>query len=168
MIKLIVGAVLLIGAIITWLRMQWAIGKNKREANKIVEQLKNGNYTPEMLEESLGFLVKSKPMPAGADIAAFQRNLSQLTNGKLRGKFKVQYAEMNQQQKGIVIAEGVVKDHISVGSNKEVDVTYPCWLYLEVTPHPEEVRFKSSMPDGKDHHYLLEDISDAIYEHCIK
>ena len=66
-----------------------------------------------------------------------------------------------------MIAEGTVKD-ILPASNKEVEVIYPCWLYIEMEPTRNEVYFKSSMPDGKDHHHLLEDISDAIHEQCIK
>lgn len=168
MIKItIVILTLLIGGI-AWLRMQWAVDKNKRMAAKIIDGLKNGTYTPEALEESLGMLVRNRPLPDGTDIHSFQRNLSALTNGKLRGNFKVQYAEMNPQLKGVVIAEGVVKDQLAAGSNKEVNVTYPCWLYIEVASQQQEILFKSSMPDGKDHHYLLEDIADAIYERCIR
>lgn len=165
--KLVITILLLCGGAVMWLRMQWAIDKNKRAANKIVNGLKDGTYSVESFEESLAMTIRTKKLPATIDITAFQRHLEALTGTKLREKFTVQYATMNGNHKGIVIAKGVVKDLFSAASDKQIDVTYPCWIYIETDKQHEELYFKSSMPDGKDHHYLLEDISDAIYERCV-
>lgn len=156
----------LLVAAVAWLRMQWAVGRNKRVAGKIVDRLKDGTYAPESLAESLPMLIRTRPLPENANLQVVRQNMAGLTNNRLRDKFKVQYATMNPDNKGVVIAEGVVRDQLS-GGTAEVDVTYPCWLYIEITEPGNEIRFRSSMPDGKDHHYLLEDISDAIFERCV-
>ena len=168
MIKLIVGAIVLGAAGVAWLRMQWAVDKNKRAAGKIIEGLKSGTLSVESFEESLGMNIKSRQLPAEVSVAAFQEKLIALTNIKLCEKFKIQYVAFDQNNNGIVIAEGKVKDTLSAASNSQVDVTYPCWIYIELPASQQEVYFKSSMPDGKDHHYLLEDISDAIFAYCVK
>jgi hypothetical protein len=165
MIKLTIAVIVLAVAGVAWMRTQWAVGKNKRAAGKLIEGLKNGSLTIESFAESLDMVMRTRQLPDGADISVFMRNLLALTNKKLREKFTVQYA-LSRGNKGIVIAEGVVKDTLSVASNHVADITYPCWLYIHADPSKNEIYFKSSMPDGKDHHHLLEDISDEIYKKC--
>jgi len=160
-ILIIVGAV----AGVAWLRTQYAVGKNKRAAGKLIDGLKNGSLNIDSFEESLNMTIRTRQLPDGTDLSAFHRNLPGLTNTKLGAKFTVNYAS-SSGNKGIVIAEGVVKDTFSVASNRETDITYPCWLHIEADPSKQEITFKSTMPDGKDHHHLLEDISDEIYKKC--
>ncbi|MEI9912115.1 MAG: hypothetical protein WDO71_22155 [Bacteroidota bacterium] len=168
MIKLAIGAVIVVVAGVAWLRTQWAMDKNKRAAHKLIEGLKSGALTVASFEESLGMLIRVRQLPENIHIASFSHKLTELTNTKLLEKFTVHYVTINDNNKGIVIAEAVKKDTVSVASNKETDIIYPCWLYLEIIPSQREICFRSSMPDGKDHHHLLEDISDAIYEQCLK
>jgi hypothetical protein len=167
MIKLTIGIIVLAVAGVAWLRTQWAVDKNKRAADKLIDGLKNGSMTIESFEESLDMLIKTRQLPDDKNLSVFLRNLPGLTNKKLDPKFTVKYA-LSSGNKGIVIAEGVVKDTISVASNHETDITYPCWVYIHANPSQQEIYFKSTMPDGKDHHHLLEDISDEIYKDCLK
>lgn len=165
MIKLTIIAITGIIALVAWLRMQWAVGQNKQVAGKMIDDLKNGTYAPESFAESLSLLVKSRPIPELVDMAEFRQKLGTLSNTKQKGKFNVQYAVMNLNDKGIVVAEGVAKDVLSA-TNKQVDVTYPCWIYIETDPEKNELRFKSTLPDGDDHTHLLKEITDVIYDHC--
>jgi hypothetical protein len=168
MIKIIIGAVILGAAGIGWLRMQWAVSKNKKVAGSIIDGLKSGSFTVESFEESLGMLIRSKQITNGFSASSFKENAEKLANKKLREKFIVQYATMNPDYKGVVIAEAVVKGLFASDSNKEIDITYPCWIYIEINLEQHDVKFRSSMPESKDHHYLLEDIADSIFEECIK
>lgn len=165
MIKLTVAIIVLAVAGVAWLRTQWAVDKNKRAAGKLIDGLKNGSLTIESFEESLDMLMRTRQLPDGTSLSVFMTNLPVLTNTKLGKKFTVKYAS-SSGNKGIVIAEGVVKDTVSIASNHETDITYPCWLYIYTDHSQKEIYFKSTMPDGKDHHHLLEDISDEIYKKC--
>ena len=166
MIKLAIAAVVLIAGGVAWLRMQWAVEKNKKTAGKIIDGLKNGTYDAGSFEESLGMTIRKKQLTEDFDQRLFSQRISELTNNKLLDKFKIDYAVVESNGRGIVIAEAAIKDVLSAGS-KEVTVTYPCWLYLQLDNDNQEMYFKSSMPDGKDHHHLLEDISDVVYERCV-
>jgi hypothetical protein len=165
MIKLTLAIIVLAVTGVAWLRTHWAVDKNKRAAGKLIDGLKNGNLTVESFEGSLDMAIRTRKLPDGADLSVFMGNLPTLTGKKIGEKFTVKYA-LSDGNKGIVIAEGVVKDTISVASSQETDITYPCWLYIHADHSQKDIYFKSSMPDGKDHHHLLEDISDEIYKRC--
>lgn len=108
MLKAIIIIIGLVIAAVAWMRMQWAVGRNKRVAGKIVDKLKDGTYAPESLAESLSMLIRTRPLPENANHQVIRQNMTGLTNNRLRDKFKVQYATMDAGNKGVVIAEGVV------------------------------------------------------------
>ena len=87
MIKLVIGVIILIVAGVAWLRMQWAIDKNKRAAGKIVDGLKNGTYSVESFEESLNMQIRTRPLPAGVNMNSIQQSVAALANTKLKNKF---------------------------------------------------------------------------------
>lgn len=165
MIKLTIALIVLIGAGIAWLRMQWAVGQNKKESDRLINGLKDGSFTVDSFDESLGFVIQSKALPEGMDKATFFNKLPALTNTRMKNRFPVQYATTDQHSKAIVFGNGGVKDTLSASSGKQVEVTYPCWVSVAAVPSSEEIIFKSTMPDGKDHQYLLQDFANAIYEH---
>src|SRR5690349_13948866 len=96
-ILIIVGAV----AGVAWLRTQYAVGKNKRAAGKLIDGLKNGSLNIDSFEESLNMNIRTRQLPDGTDLSAFHRNLPGLTNTKLGAKFTVNYAS-SSGNKGIV------------------------------------------------------------------
>jgi hypothetical protein len=169
MIKLVIGiGILLFGGFI-WLRSQWARSKNSGAAKQIINDLQSGKYVIESYAESLGILICSKPLPEKTNLAIVKQLLQSLKGKPLQNKFNIQYADMNQNGKGIIIAEAKAKDIVPLyNSNKEIDIHFPCWLYIDTDEANNKVDFKSTFPESKDHHYLLEDFAVEIYDQCIK
>ncbi len=169
MIKLSIGIAILLVAGVSWLRVQWGRSKNKGTSRKIVEDLKSGKYVIESYAESLGITICAKPLSEQIDIREIKKHLQLLSGKKLSDKFTIEYGEMNENGKGILIGEAVTKDFIQApNGNKEIDVFYPCWLYIETNQDSREVCFKSTFPENKDHHFLLEELSLIVYDQCIK
>lgn len=80
----------------------------------------------------------------------------------------VQHADLNENGKGIVIGEARVTDHVPVyNKNQEMDIHFPCWLYIDLNAENEKVDFRSTFPESKDHHYLLEELSEEVFKLCI-
>jgi hypothetical protein len=169
MIKIIIGSVILLAAGLVWLRVQWGKSKNSNTSKKIVEDLQSGKYVIESYADSLNIMIRTKTITQQINPIEIKAYLHSLSGKKLLDKFTIQYGDMNEKIKGIVIGEGSVKDFIQMpGGNKEIDVFYPCWLYIEMNDNGREISFKSSFPENKDHHYLLEELSEEIYKQCMK
>ena len=169
MIKLTIAILVLLAAGVIWLRAQWARSKNSNEARQIIDDLKSGKYVIESYAESLGIMISSKTYEAGFDPAAAKTRLQALAGKQLLGKFSVRYADMNENGKGIVIAEGRAKDIIAgYSGNKEIDIHFPCWLYIDTDVQGNKIDFRSTFPESKDHHYMLEDLSAELYHHHLK
>lgn len=169
MIKTTIAIIVLLGAGIIWLRAQWARSKNSSAANEIINDLKSGKYVIESYAESLGIMISSKPFPAAFDPASAKRKLQELTGKLVHEKFSIRYADMNEAGKGIVIAEAKSKDIIAgYGGNKEIDIHFPCWLYIDADREAGKLDFRSTFPENKDHHYLLEDLSAAISQQLMQ
>jgi hypothetical protein len=110
-------------------------------------------------------IIRSKPVPATLEPFAFNQSIDKINGQKLLGKFTLHHIERNGGNGTIVIAEAIVKDIIpSSNGNEEVDVVYPCWIYIDRTE--TQLEFRSSFPLDKEHQYLLEDLSDEIYGKC--
>ncbi|HMK26971.1 MAG TPA: hypothetical protein VK483_13150 [Chitinophagaceae bacterium] len=169
MIKLIIGIIVLLVAGIAWLRVQWGRSRNKNTSKQIIEDLQSGKYVIESYAESLGIMICSRSVSQPMDATAIKQYLHSLKGKKLSDKFNIEYGDMNENSKGIVIGEAITKDFIQApNGNKEIDIFYPCWLYIDVNENNKEVSFKSTYPENKDHHYLLEDLSQVIYDQCMK
>lgn len=165
MIKLTIAIVVLLGAGIVWLRAQWARSRNSHAAKEIIDNLKSGKYGIESYAESLNIMICSKPISPVFDPAATRERLRALTGKQLEGKFSIQFADMNDQGKGIVIGEAKSKDIVAgYGGNKEIDIHFPCWVYIDADRENNSMNFRSTFPESKDHHYLLEDLSGIIYK----
>lgn len=165
MIKLSIAIIVLLVVAVAWLRSQWGRSKNKNASKQIIDDLKSGKYVIESYADSLNIMICTKAAPQQINMARIKQYLHALTDKKTAGKFTIQYADMNDNKKGIVIGEGLVKDIVH---NKQMDVFYPCWIYIEVNEDSKEVAFRSTFPENKDHHYLLEDLSGEIYNQCMK
>jgi hypothetical protein len=169
MIKIIVGSAILLAAGIVWLRVQWARSKNSNTSQKIVADLQSSKYVIESYADSLSIMIRTKTILQPLNPTVVREYLHSLIGKKPLNKFMIRYGDMNENAKGIVIGEGAVKDSIQMpGQNKEIDVFYPCWLYIEMNENGTEVSFKSTFPENKDHHYLLEELSGEIYDQCMK
>jgi hypothetical protein len=169
MIKLIIGIIIFLAAGITWLRVQWGRSKNKNTSKKIVEDLKSGKYEIESYAEALSIMICSKPISQQIDISGIKKYLDSLSSKKLSDKYMIEFGDMNVNGNGILIGEAVTKDFIQTpNGNKEIDVFYPCWLYIDMNEDRNEISFKSTFPENKDHHYLLQDLSLEIYKQCMK
>ncbi|MCB0777499.1 MAG: hypothetical protein KDB99_14400 [Chitinophagaceae bacterium] len=165
MVKLIIGALVLLAAGIVWLRAQWARSKNSNTANQIINDLKSGKYGIESYAESLSILIYSKAVKDSISVLNMPKQFESLSGSKLLDKFSIQYAAMNESGKGIIIAEAKDKDIIPMyNGNKEVDIHFPCWIYIDINKEDKKVDFKSTFPESKEHHYLLEDLSKKVFE----
>jgi hypothetical protein len=161
--KLIIGILGLIFIGIVWLRMQWGRSRNTNQSKKIIDNLTTGKHAIESYADALNIMIVSKPIPQLIDIQKIKQNLRSLSNKKILNKFTIQYGDANAWGKGIVIGEGLVKDIVN---DRQIDVFYPCWIYIDMDE--TSISFKSTFPENKDHHYLLEDMSVEIYNQCIK
>lgn len=161
--KAIVGILLLLVVGVLWLRMQWGRSKNKNQSRKIIDDLKSGKHDIESYSEALSILIFSKPVQQKIDDQKIRQYLQSLNGKKTNHKFTIEYGDLNENNKGIVIGEGFVKDTIH---DRQVDVFYPCWIYIDIDEN--NVSFKSTFPENKDHHYLLEDLSQEIYNQGMK
>jgi hypothetical protein len=160
----IIGLVFLAAAGFTWLRQYWANNKNANTSKNLIDGLKSRKYAIADLSETLGMNIRVKPLDPGSDPESMKRRIATLPGKKLLDKFQIQYADADQEARAVVIAEAIIKDIVPLyDSNKEVDVLYPCWIYIECITGENQVYFKSSMPSDKDHQFLLEDFADELY-----
>jgi hypothetical protein len=165
MIKLTIGIIILLGAGIAWLRAEWGRSKNKNASRQLIDDLKSGKYMIESYAGSFEILIWSADIDQEFNQPAIKQYLNSLNAKKVLDKFTVAYADMDDNQKGIVIGEGLIKDYVH---DKEIEVHYPCWIYIDTDAINRTVSFKSTFPENKDHHYLLEDLSQEIYKQCMK
>lgn len=165
MIKLTTFVLVLLGAALVWLRAQWARSKNSNAANQIISDLQSGKYEIESYAETLGIRISSKPLPESFDHLIARTRLQELMGKKMQEKFSIRYADMNGEGKGIVIGEAHAKDIVAgYGGNKEIDIHFPCWIYIDARGEDQMIDFRSTFPENKDHHYLLEDFSNALHQ----
>jgi len=154
---------------IIWLRTIWARQKNRNASKKIVEDLKSGKHDIESYAESLDIFICSKSFQSDFDTAVTKKYLNSLAEKKLLEKYFILHGDFNGNKNGIVIAEVMAKDSVSLaGKEAEIDIFYPCWLYITVNEKDKQIVFRSTFPESKDHHHLLEDLAGEIYVQCLK
>jgi hypothetical protein len=165
MFKITTLALLLIGGI-AWLRIRWAVSRNRDTSAKLVKDLKSGTINFESLADSLGMSIRNTPIPANRQLSPLSVAAERWTGRKLRDKFMVQHTHIEMETKAVIIGEASCTD-INTATGKEMKITYPCWLRMDIDPVAGFARFFSSMPENKDHQYLLEDLSDEIFNQYI-
>jgi hypothetical protein len=169
MFKVIVLLVAVSTGAVAWARIKWANSKNTNTSKKLIEGLRSGNFTIRSMQESLGMLIRTKPLPEMPGEFQYRQHPRVLINQRFAGKFRIFYADAEPGGHGIVIAEAIFKDTIhATNINTDVNILYPCWIYIEPAVGEKQLYFRSSMPADKDHQYLLEDFSDILYNTCIK
>lgn len=162
----IVGLLVLAGAGIMWLRQAAANSKAQNASRSLQKDLKKGSIDFDSLAGSLGMMIRSKPMPPGFDIISFNQQLEKLATAKLLEKITIKQVE-RKGNNSIVIAEAVIKDILpQYSSNREVDIVYPCWICIKMNEAEQRINFTATMPQDKDHQYLLEDLADELYKRC--
>jgi hypothetical protein len=165
-LKIIIVAIVLISAGIAWVRIRWAIGKNQREADRLVKGLKDGVYNAGSFSDSLSMSIKVIPASSNFDPVVFGRKLNTLSGRQLAGKYQVQHAQFDNSDKGIIIGEGSMIDVIGAGGSKAVTLKMPCWLLVEHDSATNSIFFKSTVPESSDHHYLQEQFAQIIVMEC--
>jgi hypothetical protein len=164
MIKLTIAIAVLLAAGLVWLRAQWARSKNSNAANEIINDLQSGKFVIESYADALGIMICSKALPQAFDPGSAKVRLQELAGKKIRDQYSIRYADMNAAGKGIVIAEAASKDIVAgYGGNKEIDIHFPCWIYIDARAEANVVDFRSTFPENKDHHFLLEDFASEIH-----
>lgn len=164
--KILIAIVFLLIAGISWLMQQRRNSKNAGTSRSMIDGLKSGHYGVTSFAETLSMNVRSFPLAMDTDPASAGRKLAGFTGNKLLEKFNVLHAQADQQA-AVVIAEAVIKDFVQGYNNqKEIDLLYPCWMYVDARSDEGQVYFRSSMPTDKDHQFLLEDLADEIYKQC--
>ena len=161
----IIGIVFLAGAGIMWLRQLWANSKNKSISRDLASGLKNGAISFSSMSDTLDMMVRTKKINVETPLD-LQKICALDDRSILLGKFTVSHVSMRDDQNAcIVIAQAKISDTIPLyETNKEVDLIYPCWLYIEMDASNHLIYFKSQMPHDKEHGYLLQDLSDYLYE----
>lgn len=169
MFKVIVLLVMVSTGAVAWIRIKLANSKNTHTSKKLIEGLRSGHFTIRSMREQLGMMIRTKPLPSTPEVFSYRQHLRTLINQRLMGKFKILYADADTEGYGVVIAETIFKDTIhATDINTNVDIVYPCWIYIEPDIEGKQIYFRSSMPADKDHQYLLEDFSDLLYNICSK
>lgn len=162
--KLIIAIIVFISVAVAWVRIQWGRSRNKSASRQIVKDIVSGKHDVESYADALNIGIWSAPASA-FDKRAAGDYLQTLRAKTVLPKISVEYAVMNENAKGLVIGEGTVEDRVH---DRKIDVHYPLWLYIDVDTEKDIVSFKSTFPENKDQHYLLEDLSRSIYEKCKK
>ncbi len=169
MIKLTIGIVILLAAGATWARAHWGKSKNRQTVNSIIADLKSGKFVIESYADSLNIMICSNVCSGEFDLPSVKKYLNTLVNKKVLDKFTVHYADISSKKNGIVLSEVVIKEYVGLPDNeRKIDIYFPCWLYIHFDEEKKEVLFKSTFPENKDHHYLLEDLSQEIYQQGYK
>ncbi len=169
MIKLTIAIIIAAIAGLAWLRTIWAKKKNRNVSKKIVGDLKSGKHNVESYADSLDMTICSRPLPEEVNLVAAKQYFNSLGGKKVLNKFDIAHGEMNENRNGIVVAEGTTRGFLQApGTDTEVNLTYPCWLYVSIHEKDKLVSFRSVMPENADHHQLLEDLSGEIYKQCMK
>lgn len=162
----IIGLFVMLFAGIALLRQKWANSRNSGASRKLVDGLKSGQYEVSSFAETLGMNVREKVLPPGSGAPQLQA-LPALGGKKFREKFNIIHAATDASGRALVIAEAKVTDIIPLyNRDKEVELLYPCWMFLETDTERERIFFRSSMPSDKDHQFMLEDLADGLYDHC--
>ncbi len=162
--KLITGLAIALVIGMIWLRSQWGRSKNKNASRQIIADLQSGKHVIESYSDALSIVIYSKPIDHEIRVEEVKEYLNMLPGKKLPGRYSVQYGDMNKDYKGIVIGEGFVTDTVH---DRQMDVFYPCWLYIDADKSPGTITFRSTFPENKDHHELLEGLSEEIFKQCI-
>lgn len=166
--KILIALVFLLIAGISWLLQQRRNRKNAGTSRSLVDGLKSGRYSVASFADTLGMHIRSHPLAPETDPAAAGRKLAMLNGKKILDKFSILHTQADRQA-AVVIAEAVIRDFVQGYTNKkEIDLLYPCWIYIDTRAEDGGVCFRSSMPSDKDHQFLLEDLADEIYTRCYR
>lgn len=158
--KLVLISVMAIGLVFVWVRAKWAISKNRRQTNKLVNGLRNREFGVRDLATSLNVIILRKPIDADMDMAALAPKLTQLTGKSLESRFTISYAVAERDGHSAVIAEAHVKSYLESGEfSKSTVLHYPCWFYLQPDMRNAEWKFFSVMPVDEEHKHAMEDFA---------
>ncbi len=164
--KLLIIFIVAISAGIAWVRIRWAVGKNKKEADRLIQNLKDRTYNAGSFADSLSMTIKTIPVSPSFETIQFGQRLNKLPGRQFAGKYMVQYAQFDESNKGIIIGEATITDTVGAGGGHAVTMEMPCWLLVEHDAATNSVSFKSTIPESSDHHYLQEQFAEIIVREC--
>jgi hypothetical protein len=169
MIKIVILAAVLLSTGFVWVRSQWARSKNAGTSRQIIKDLQSGKHDIESYAEALNILIKSIPLSTITDFAYLKQKMEILVGKLFSGKYTIQYATINNNGNGILLAEAKIKEVVAgYHTDKEIDMHLPCRLYIAVDTVNNKIDFKSTFPETKDHYYVLEDLAEGVVKHLIK
>lgn len=148
---------LLIGGIAALRRYQ----RNTQMENAgkdISKHLETGIIEVASLGQELDMLIRRKKVSATENLAP---RIIEAVSAQLPEKFKLLQKKAGNADDGVIIANAIIPDiEITRNGTREVMITYPCWLYVKALPEEACIDFRSTVPQNKDHQYLLEDLAD--------
>lgn len=148
---------LLIGGIAALRRYQ----RNTQMENAgkdISKHLETGNIEVASLGEELNMLIRRKKVASTENLVP---RILEAVSAQLPEKFKLLQKKAGNADDGVIIAKAIIPDiEITRNGTQEVMITYPCWLYIKALPEDACIDFRSTIPQNKDHQYLLEDLAD--------
>lgn len=148
---------LLIGGIAALRRYQ-RNAQMENAGRNISKHLETGNIKVASLGEELDMLIRRKKVSSAENLVP---RVIEAVSIHLPEKFKLLQKKAGNADDGIIIAKAIIPDiEITRNGTREVMITYPCWLYVKALPEEACIDFRSTIPQNKDHQYLLEDLAD--------
>jgi hypothetical protein len=169
MIKVTILVFILLSTAFIWVRSQWARSKNTNEAKQIISDLQSGKYDVESYAEALNILIRSVALQQMLDYSFLKQQIEVLVGKAFLQKYTIQYATINKNGNGILIGEAKIKELVAgYHGNKEIDIHLPCWLYIKIDETNKKIDFKSTFPETKEHHFVLDDLADGLCKYLFK
>ncbi|RYZ22688.1 MAG: hypothetical protein EOO16_07955 [Chitinophagaceae bacterium] len=125
-------------------------------------KLAGGNF--EAVAAELDMQVRQKSS-ATFSVELLYGRLKALKGKAIAEKFHL--ADLRRGDNGdlLLLADGKTTELVpGRGGNELIDRFYSCCLYVHADADENIVRFRSSFPDDKEHQYLLEDLSDHLFD----
>ncbi|NCT73777.1 MAG: hypothetical protein GXC78_04555 [Chitinophagaceae bacterium] len=157
-IKLILAVTFLLIGGIAALRRYQRNTQMENAGKDISRHLEIGNVEVASLGEELNMLIRRKKVVSTENLVP---RIIEAVSTQLPQKFKLLQKKTGNTDDGVIIAKAIIPDiEITRNGTQEVMITYPCWLYVKALPEDACIDFRSTIPQNKDHQYLLEDLAD--------
>lgn len=166
MIKLTLIIIFLVIGGIAALRRQQRNRQLETAASDVSKQLDAGNMDVASLGAELDMLIRRKKATTAAGMTPLI--IAEIAK-ELPDKFNILQTKTGNDDDGVIIANATVIDiDLTRNGSREVEVIYPCWLYIKANAAENYIDFRSMIPQNKDHQYVLEDLADHAMAMAIR
>jgi hypothetical protein len=161
MFKILIGGTFLLIAGIAALRRYLHNEKMKSAGNELAQHLDAGNMDVETLSTELSMTIRRKRV---TDDSIKASNIAKAVSTDLDSKFSILNTREGNNNDAVIIANARVTNiEGSYNGTRDIEVIYPCWLYITPVVEDSTIEFRSMIPHDKDHQFILEDLADHAF-----